>query len=151
MVERLLQDELGRGDAALARTETKTSTLLAVFSPILAVGLAVLPRAAAPLTAVLLFWAALTLLAIALLLLLWSVRPRLRRSGFTTYESMTDAELLRHFTRAADDPLRWHRDRLLVVTQVGAKKFRLLRTASLLIISALLLAIAAAAASATLA
>ncbi|MGW1680583.1 Pycsar system effector family protein [Saccharopolyspora sp. NPDC002376] len=150
-VERLLQDELSRGDAALARTETKTSTLLAVFSPILAVGIAVLPGAAAPLAAVLLFWAALALLALALLLLLWSVRPRLRRSGFTTYESMTDTELLRHFTRIADDPQRWHRERLLVVAQVGAKKFKLLRTASLLIISALLLAIAAAIASAALA
>lgn len=150
-VERLLQDELSRGDAAMARTETKTSTLLAVFSPILAVGLAVLPRAAAPLAAVLLFWSALTLLALALLLLLWSVRPRLRRSGFTTYESMTDAELLHHFTRIADDPQRWHRERLLIVAQIGAKKFRLLRAASLLIISALLVAIAAAIASAVLA
>lgn len=140
----LLKEELSRGDAALGRTETKTSILLAVFTPILTVGLAVLPRTSTPLTALLIFWAALALLALALLLLLWSVRPRLRGSGFATYESMTDAKLVQHFTRVAADPHRWHRERLLVVAQLGAKKFKMLRSATTLLIFALLLAIAAA-------
>ena len=144
MLEDLLKEELSRGDAALGRTETKTSILLAVFSPILTVGVAVLPRAATPLTALLIFWAALGLLAFALLLLLWNVRPRLRGSGFVTYESMTDTELVQHFTRVAGDPHRWHRERLLVVAQLGAKKFRMLRAATTLTIVALVLAIAAA-------
>jgi hypothetical protein len=143
-VEDLLKEELSRGDATLVRTETKTSILLAVFSPILTVGLAVLPRASTPLTALLVFWAALALLALALLLLLWNVRPRLRGSGFATYESMTDAELVQHFTRVAGDPHRWHRERLLVVAQLGAKKFKLLQAATTLIIFALLLGISAA-------
>jgi hypothetical protein len=52
----------------------------------------VLPRAATPLAALLLCWATLALLALAFLLLLWNVRPRLRGSGFVAYESMTDAE-----------------------------------------------------------
>jgi hypothetical protein len=37
-LEELFKDELNRGDAALVRTETKTSILLAVFSPIVTVG-----------------------------------------------------------------------------------------------------------------
>ncbi|MQA07154.1 MAG: hypothetical protein GEU98_01155 [Pseudonocardiaceae bacterium] len=148
-LEDLLKDELARGDATLGRTETKTSILLAVFSPILTVGLAVLPQASTPLTARLVSWAALALLALALLVLLWNVRPRLRGSGFATYESMTDAELVQHFTRIAADPHRWHRERLLVVAQLGAKKFKMLRAATTLIVSALFLAIAAAIAAAT--
>ena len=57
----LLKEELSRGDAALGRTETKTGILLAVFSPILTVGVAVLPRAATSLPTILLFWSALAL------------------------------------------------------------------------------------------
>ncbi|GAA2783886.1 Pycsar system effector family protein [Saccharopolyspora taberi] len=147
-VEGLLQDELARGDSTLTRTETKTSILLAVFSPILTVGLGVLPRASVPVVATVLFWAALALLAVAMLLLLWNVRPRLRQSGFTTYSSMTDSELRRHFDRIADDPLRWHRERLLVVARLGTKKFRLLQAATTLLIVALLVAVVAAVASA---
>lgn len=143
----VLKDELNRGDAALARTETKTSILLAVFSPIVTAGVAVLPQASAPVVAILVFWAALILLVLALLLLLWNVRPRLLGSGFTTYESMTDAELTQHFAHIADDPRRWHRERLLVVARLGTKKFTMLRTATTLIIGALLLAIVAAIAS----
>jgi hypothetical protein len=148
VLEELLKDELSRGDAALGRTETKTSILLAVFSPIATVGLAVLPRASAPTSAILTFWAALVVLALALLLLLWNVRPRLLGSGFTTYQSMTDTELTEHFARIMDDPGRWHRERLLVVARLGAKKFKLLRAATTLIIVAMFLAIAAAIASA---
>jgi hypothetical protein len=144
VLEDLLKEELSRGDAALGRTETKTGILLAVFSPILTVGLAVLPRASTRLAAVLMFWGALALLALALLLLLWNVRPRLRGSGFATYESMTDVELTQYFTRVADDPARWHRERLRVVAQLGAKKFKILRAATTIIILALLFATAAA-------
>ncbi|WP_190818307.1 Pycsar system effector family protein [Saccharopolyspora pogona] len=143
----LLKEELSRGDAALGRTETKTGILLAVFSPILTIGVAVLPRAATSLAAILLFWSALTLLAVALLLLLWNVRPRLRGSGFVAIESMTDAELAQHLASAANDPLRWRREQLLVVARLGAKKFRILRAATTLVMAALLLAIAAAIAS----
>jgi len=143
-LEELLKDELSRGDAALGRTETKTSILLAVFSPIVAVGLAVLPRASGPAAAGLMFWAALVLLALALLVLLWNVRPRLLGSGFAIYESMTAAELAEHFARIADDPRRWHCERMLVVARLGAKKFKMLRAATTLIIVALLLAVAAA-------
>ncbi len=135
-VEGLLKEELNRGDVALGRSETKTSILLAVFSPILTVGLVVLPRASTPLAALLLFWAAVALLAGALLLLLWNVRPRLRGSGFATYEPMTDAELTEHLSRVAADSLQWYRERLLVVAQLGAKKFRMLRTATTCIIVA---------------
>lgn len=148
-VEDLLREELSRGDAALGRTENKTSILLAVFSPILTVGLAVLPRATTPLAALLIFWAALALLAVALLLLLWNVRPRLRGSGFATYQSMTNADLMRHFTRVASDPQRWHLERLLVVSQLGAKKFKMIRAATSLIMIALLFAIVAAIVTAT--
>ncbi|PKW14604.1 Pycsar system effector family protein [Saccharopolyspora spinosa] len=140
----LLKDELSRGDAALGRTETKTGILLAVFSPILTIGVAVLPRAGASLPAILLFWSALTLLAVALLLLLWNVRPRLRGSGFIAVESMTDAELAQYLNSAANDPLRWRREQLLVIARLGAKKFRILRAATTLVMTALLLAIAAA-------
>jgi pycsar effector protein len=140
----LLKDELNRGDAALVRTETKTSILLAVFSPIVTVGLAVLPRASAPAAAILTFWAALVLLVLALLLLLWNVRPRLLGSGFATYESMTDTELTQHFAHIADDPRHWYCERLLVVARLGAKKFKMLRAATTFIIVALFLAIAAA-------
>ncbi|WP_020672362.1 Pycsar system effector family protein [Amycolatopsis nigrescens] len=143
-LDELLKDELSRGDAALGRTETKTSILLAVFSPIVTAGLAVLPRASVPAAARLTFWAALVLLVLALLLLLWNVRPRLRGSGFTTYVSMTGTELTRHFAAIADDPRQWHCERLLVVARLGAKKFKLLRLATTLIIAALLLAVAAA-------
>lgn len=143
-LEDLLKEELSRGDAALGRTETKTGILLAVFSPILTVGVAVLPRAATSLTAILLFWSALALLAVALLLLLWNVRPRLRGSGFLAYESMTDADLAQHLMSAADDPLRWRREQLLVVARLGTKKFRILRAATTFVMAALLLAIAAA-------
>jgi hypothetical protein len=146
-LEELLKDELSRGDAALGRTETKTSILLAVFSPIVTVGLVVLPRASAPVAAILAFWAALVLLTLALLLLLWNVRPRLAGSGFSTYESMTDTELTQHFARITCDPRRWHRERLLVVAQLGAKKFKMLRAATTLIMIALALAIIAAIAS----
>jgi Family of unknown function (DUF5706) len=147
-LEELLKDELNRGDAALGRTETKTSILLAVFSPIVTAGMAVLPRASAPVAALLTFWAALILLVLALLLLLWNVRPRLSGSGFVTYESMTGRDLAQHFARIAEDPQRWHCERLLVVTRLGAKKFKLLRAATTLIIFALFLAVAAAIASA---
>ena len=41
------------------------------------------------------FWAAPVLLALAVLLLSWNVRPRLRGSGFTSYESMTDTDAAR--------------------------------------------------------
>lgn len=142
-VEDFLREELARGDAALARTETKASMLLAVFSPIVTVGLALLPGATTPLPALLAFWAALTLLATALLLLLWSVRPRLRGSGFAVYGTLSDAELAERITDLARDPQRWHRERLLAVVRLGAKKFRLLRVATNLIIAALLCAIAA--------
>lgn len=144
LVEDLLREELSRGDAALGRTETKTSILLAVFSPVLSVGLAVLPRASTALAARVLFWAALTLLAVALLLLLWNVRPRLRGSGFAVYASMTDVELEQHFTRVAGDPGRWHRERLLVIARLGARKFAMLRTATHIVASALVVAVAAA-------
>jgi hypothetical protein len=140
----LLKEELSRGDAALGRTETETSVLLAVLSPVLTVGLAVLPRASATPASLLLFWGALALLAIALLLLLWNVRPRMQGSGFAAYESMTNTELAQHFTHAVDDPNRWYRERLLVVAQLGARKFNLLQAATSIIIPALLLAIAAA-------
>lgn len=146
-LQELLKDELNRGDAVLVRTETKTSILLAVFSPIVTAGLALLPRASAPAAAILTYWAALVLLVLALLLLLWSVRPRLLGSGFATYESMTDTELTQHFAHIADDPRRWHCERLLVVARLGAKKFKMLRAATTLIIVALFLAIAAAIAS----
>jgi len=115
-----------------------------VFSPIVTAGLALLPRASAPAAAILMFWAALVLLVVALFLLLWNVRPRLLGSGFTAYESMTDTALAQHFTHLADDPLRWHCERLLVVARLGAKKFKLLRAATTLIIGALFLGIAAA-------
>ncbi|MGO1051514.1 Pycsar system effector family protein [Crossiella sp. CA198] len=140
----LLKEELSRGDAALARTETKTGILLAVFSPILTVGVAVLPRLSTPLAAALGFWAALLLLGVALLLLLVSVRPRLRGSGFAVYQSMTDVELAAHFTRIAADPTAWHRERLRVVSRLGAKKFKLLRAATTILVLALLFAIVAA-------
>ena len=143
-LEELLKEEVTRGDAALGRTDTKTGILLAVFSPILTVGLAVLPRASTSVAATLMFWVALALLAFALLLLLWNVRPRLHGSGFATYESMTDAELMQYFTRIADHPERWHRERLRVIAQLGAKKFKMLRAATTIITFALLFAIAAA-------
>lgn len=149
VLEALVKDELSRGDAALGRTETKTSILLAVFSPVLAVGLAVLPRASVPPTATIALWAALALLALALLVLLWNVRPRLRGSGFATYQSMTEPELAQYFAIIAHDPQRWHRERLIVVAQLGTKKFKMLRAATSLIIIALLFAIMAAIASTT--
>jgi hypothetical protein len=144
IVEDLVKEELSRGDVAVGRTETKTSVLLAVVSPGLTVGIAVLPRVSTALAARFLFWAALALLACALLLLLWNVRPRLHGSGFATYESMTDVELAEHFTRVAGDPVQWRRERLFVVAQLGARKFKMLRAATSLITSALILAIAAA-------
>ena len=147
VLEALVKDELSRGDVALGRTETKTSILLAVFSPVLAVGLAVLPRASVPLTATIALWTALALLTLALLALLWNVRPRLRGSGFATYQSMTEPELAQHFAIIAHDPQRWHRERLLVVAQLGTKKFKLLRAATTLIIIAFLFAVVAAIAS----
>lgn len=140
----LLKEELSRGDGALARTETKISILLAVFGPLLTVGLAFAPRTDTATAALSLLWGALVLLACALLLLLWNVRPRLRGSGFVTYESMTEADLVRYFEGVAADPERWYRERLLVVTRLGARKFRMLRAATTLIMLALLLAIAAA-------
>ncbi|PXY22721.1 Pycsar system effector family protein [Prauserella muralis] len=140
----LLADEVARGDAALARTETKTSILLAVLSPIVTAGVAVLPRSDTSPPATAAFWAALGLLTAALLLLLWNVRPRLRGSGFATYARMSDADLQRHFVRAAEDPVRWHRERLLVIARVGAVKFGLLRTATQLVGAAVLVAVAAA-------
>jgi hypothetical protein len=146
-LEELLKDELNRGDATLVRTETKTSILLAVFSPIVTAGVALLPRASAPAAAILTFWAALVVLVLALLILLWNVRPRLLGSGFATYQSMTDTELTQHFAHIADDPRRWHCERLLVVARLGAKKFKMLRAATTLIIVALFLAIAGAIAS----
>jgi hypothetical protein len=147
VVEDLLKAEVSHGDAAMARTETKTSILLAIFSPLCAVGLAVLPRASAPVAALVAFWAALGLLVLALLVLLWNVRPRLHGSGFATYESMSDTELAAYFARVAEDPARLYRERLLVIARLGTKKFKMLRTATTLITAALFLAIIAAVAS----
>ena len=139
-----LKDELNRGDTALGRTETKTSILLGVFSPVLTLGIAVLPKSTLPVAATVAFWIAMVLLAGALLLLLWNVRPRLRGSGFTTYAGMTDAELAEHVEAHVEHPERWYRGQLRVVASLGRTKFRLLAWATYLIIGALLFGLLAA-------
>lgn len=139
-----LKDELARGDTALGRTETKTSILLGVFSPVLTVGIALLPKATLPVAAAIAFWLAIVLLAGALLLLLWNVRPRLRDSGFTTYAGMADDEFAQRIQALAEHAERWYRQQLLIVARLGRTKFRLLAWATNLIIGALLAGLLAA-------
>jgi hypothetical protein len=143
-VVQALKDELARGDTALGRTETKTSILLGVFSPVLTVGIAVLPKASLPTAAAIAFWIAIVLLAGALLLLLWNVRPRLRGSGFITYADMADDEFTKHIHALADHTERWYCGQLLGVARLGRTKFRLLAWATNLIIGALLFGLLAA-------
>jgi Family of unknown function (DUF5706) len=144
-VVQALKDALARGDTALGRTETKTSILLGVFSPVLTVGIALLPKATLPTAAAIAFWLAIVLLAAALLLLLWNVRPRLRDSGFTTYAGMSDDEFAERIKFLAEHAERWYRGQLLVVARLGRTKFRLLAWATNLIIGALVFALLAAA------
>lgn len=139
-----LKDELTRGDAALGRTETKTSILLGVFSPVLTVGIAVLPKASLPVVAAIAFWVAMALLAGALLLLLWNVRPRMRGSGFTKYAGMTEDEIEAYVKNRVEHAERWYRRQLLVVAKLGVMKFRLLSWSTFLIIGALVFALLAA-------
>lgn len=138
-----LKDEITRGDSALTRTDTKTSILLGVFSPVLTVGIAVLPKATLPVAATVAFWVAIGLLACALLLLLWNVRPRMRGSGFTKYAGMTEDEVSDYVANRVEQAEHWYRRQLLVVAKLGRKKFRLLAWATDLIIAAMLFALLA--------
>lgn len=139
-----LKDEITRGDSALTRTDTKTSILLGVFSPVLTVGIAVLPKATLPTAATIAFWLSIGLLACALLLLLWNVRPRMRGSGFTKYAGMTEDEVADYVKGRIEDAERWYRRQLLVVARLGRKKFRLLAWSTDLIIAAMLFGLLAA-------
>lgn len=112
----LIKDEISRADGAMVRTDTKAGLLLAVFSPITAVGLALLTRVPLhPVVTTLLVLAA-GLSGAAVLQLLWTIRPRLAGSGLLTYGAMTSAELKQHFAGLASDHERWHCERLVVVS-----------------------------------
>lgn len=129
----LIKDEIARADGAMLRTDTKAGLLLAVFSPLTAVGLALLTRVSLhPLVTALLAVAA-GLFGAAVLQLLWTIRPRLSGSGLLIYGMMTDQQLKQHFAELARDRERWHCERLVVVSRLAVRKFRLVRLASLLI------------------
>ena len=114
----VLRAELARADAAIARTDTKASTLLATFGPIVTVGAAVLPRIPLPPAGRVALWCALVLLMLAVLLLLAVVRPHLRGSGFRTRRT-TDQEMAVFVERITADPQRWYRQQLLTISRLG--------------------------------
>lgn len=140
----LMKDEIGRADGAMLRTDTKAGLLLAVFSPITAVGLAVLTRVSLHPVVTVIAAVAAVLSGSAVLLLLWTIRPKLDGSGLITYHTMSDRQLKEHFAALARDHERWHCERLIVVSGLAVLKFRLVRLASTLIALAVVsLAVAA--------
>jgi hypothetical protein len=126
----LITDEIGRADASMVRTDTKAGLLLAVFGPLTAVGATLLTRSSLPAVAEVLFTCAAGLFGIAVLLLLWTIRPRLKGSGLLTYARMPGADMVRYFAELANKPDEWHCDRLKVVSQLALRKFRAVRLAS---------------------
>jgi hypothetical protein len=98
--QELIKDEIGRVDGVMVRTDTKAGLLLAVFSPLTVVGAAVLTTARLPPVAEGLFAAAAAMFGSAVLVLLWTVRPRIMSgSGFPVYARMTHADIAQYFTR----------------------------------------------------
>ncbi|GAB3695474.1 Pycsar system effector family protein [Saccharopolyspora tripterygii] len=140
----VLRAELARADAAIARTDTKASTLLATFGPIVTVGAAVLPRIPIPPAGRVALWCALVLLMLAVLVLLAVVRPHLRGSGFRSRRT-TDEEMTAFVVRITADPQRWYRQQLLTISRLGAMKFRGLRLATFLIGAGVITAVIAVA------
>jgi hypothetical protein len=134
----LLKDEIGRVDAVMLRTDTKAGLLLAVFSPITAVGAALLTRVSLQPTMTVLLVTAAALLGTAVLLLLWTIRPRLSGSPLKVYQAMTHEQVAQHFARVADDMEKWQCEYLILVSGLATRKFRLVRLASTLIGSAAL-------------
>lgn len=141
----VLRTELARADAAIARTDTKASVLLAVFGPIVTVGAAAVQRIPLPAPGRMALWGALVLMLLAVLLLLAVVRPQLRGSGFHNGRRMTDEEMAGFVERIVEDPQRWYRQQLLTISRLGATKFRRLRLATALIGTGMLTAVLAVA------
>jgi pycsar effector protein len=129
----MIKEEIARGDAAMVRTDTKAGLLLAILSPIMAVGVPLLTAVSLHPAVTVLLVAAAGMLGTAILQLLWTIRPQLAGSGLLTYSTMTHEQLAQHFAQLAVAPERWHCERLIVVSQLGLRKFRLVRLASMLI------------------
>jgi hypothetical protein len=143
----VLRTELARADAAIARTDTKASVLLAVFGPIVTVGAAAVQRIPLPAAGRVGLWGALVLMLLAVLLLLAVVRPQLRGSGFHRSRRMSDEEMAGFVERIVEDPQRWYRQQLLTISRLGASKFRRVRMATALIGTGMLTAVLAVASS----
>lgn len=126
----LITHEIGRADASMVRTDTKAGLLLAVFGPLTAVGATVLTRSEVTGVAEVLFASAAGVFGVAVLLLLWTIRPRLKGSGLVTYARMSGAEMVQYFAEQTDKPHEWHCERLKVVSQLALRKFRMVRLAS---------------------
>lgn len=137
----LLRDEISRGDATIARIDTKANVLLAITGPLATIGTAALSRVRLPLSSTVVLATAAAAFTIAVFLLVWTVRPRLRQSGFESYGAMNDAALASHFDKIAGNPLPWHRERLLALIHTGTRKFRLVRLATSFILVGFCLAL----------
>ena len=139
----MIKEEIARGDAVILRTDTKAGLLLAVFGPITAVGVALLTKVSLhPAVTVLL--AAAGLLGTAVLQLLWTIRPHLAGSELLIYATMTHEQVAKHFARLAGAPERWHCERLIMLSRLSLRKFRLVRLACMLIALAACLLVSAA-------
>ncbi|MEV4644567.1 Pycsar system effector family protein [Saccharopolyspora sp. NPDC049357] len=143
----VLRAELARADAAIARTDTKASVLLAVFGPIVTVGAAAVQRIPLPAAGRMALWGALVLTLLAVLLLLAVVRPQLRGSGFHHSRRMTDEEMTGFVERIVENPQRWYRQQLLTISRLGATKFRGVRLATAFIGAGMITAVLAVASS----
>jgi hypothetical protein len=139
----MIKEEIARGDAVLLRTDTKAGLLLAVFGPITAVGVVLLTKVSLHPAVTVLLAATAGLLGTAVLQLLWTIRPHLPGSELLIYATMTHEQVAEHFAehfaQLAGAPERWHCERLVVLSRLSLRKFRLVRLACMLIALAVFL------------
>jgi Pycsar effector protein len=130
----LLAEELAAVRGELARVDGKSSTLLALAAGGLAVAATTHPHS------VLGAWlirAAMFTTAVALVLVLFVVRPRLGRTGFFQHARRSAADTR---TELAESDLHaWRSRELLVLSRIAVRKYELLRAAVTLQIIALVL------------
>jgi hypothetical protein len=135
----LLVEELAAVRGELTRVDTKASMLLALAAGGMAV-VATTDRRGLP--AGLLVDAGMVTMALALLVLLWGVRPRLGTSGFLRHARGTADGVRAELTGC--DVRTWRSRELTSLSRIARRKYELLRSAVDLLSIALVLILAGA-------